>query len=69
METLKMKGAIMQYTAYNNKELVHMVDNDPNASARERELANRVDELTVELEMVQHLLDKAIEGTPDVYEG
>lgn len=53
-----MKGTVMQYTAYNNKELVRMVDNNPQASALERELANRVDELTVEVEMVQHLLDK-----------
>jgi hypothetical protein len=57
-----MKGTVMQYTSYNNKELVRMVDNNPNASALERELANRVDELTVEVDMVQHLLDRA---TPD----
>ena len=57
-----MKGTAVQYTAYNNKELVRMVDNNPNASALERELANRVDELTVEVDMVQHLLDRA---TPD----
>lgn len=55
-----MKGTVMQYTAYNNKELVRMVDNNPNASALERELANRVDELTVEVEMVQHLVDREV---------
>ena len=49
----------MQYTAYNNKELVRMVDNNPQASVLERELANRIDELTVEVDMVQHLLDRA----------
>jgi hypothetical protein len=55
-----MKGSVMQYTAYNNKELVRMVDNNPQASVLERELANRIDELTVEVDMVQHLLDKAL---------
>lgn len=48
----------MPYAAYSNKELVRHVDNAPNASALERELANRVDELTVEVAMVQHLLDR-----------
>lgn len=57
MENLKMKGTVMAYATYNNKELIHMVDNDPNASSLERELANRVDALAVEVEMVQHLLD------------
>ncbi len=58
----------MQYTAYNNKELVRMVDNNPNASALERELANRIDELTVEVDMVQHLLDRAMPDK-DVQQG
>ena len=55
-----MKGTVMQYTAYNNKELVRMVDNNPQASVLERELANRIDELTVEVDMVQHLLNSAM---------
>jgi hypothetical protein len=63
-----MKGSVMQYTAYNNKELVRMVDNNPNASALERELANRIDELTVEVDMVQHLLDRAMPDK-DVQQG
>jgi hypothetical protein len=50
------------YTAYNNAELIRIVDNDPQASALERELANRVDELIVEIKMVQHLLDN-VQGT------
>ncbi len=39
-----------EYSNIPNAELIRMVDNDPNASALLRELANRLDILMAELE-------------------
>lgn len=33
----------MSLSSYSDKELVHIVDNKPNATPLERELANRID--------------------------
>ena len=38
--------------ALTNQELVRMVDNNPNASELERELAQRVDELMIEIKLI-----------------
>lgn len=35
----------MPLTSYSDKELVHIVDNNPNATPLERELANRIDDV------------------------
>ena len=40
------------YTYMTNAELVRAVDNLPNATPLERELAQRLDEVTVELELI-----------------
>lgn len=40
------------YTAYNNKELIRMVDNNNNATPLERELAERLDEVSLEVQML-----------------
>ena len=41
------------YTAYNNKELIRMVDNNNAATPLERELAERLDEVSLEVQMLQ----------------
>ena len=41
------------YTAYNNKELVRMVDNSNEATPLERELAERLDETMIEVQMLE----------------
>lgn len=43
----------MIYSSLTNKELVQHVDNLQNATPLERELAERVDELRVEVEMLE----------------
>ena len=43
----------MIYNSLTNKELVHHVDNLQDATPLERELAERVDEQRIELDMLQ----------------
>lgn len=56
MESFTMKGTQMQYTSYSTPELVRLVDNKPDATPLERELANRIDELLVEIKMLQPVI-------------
>ncbi len=60
MDSSKLKGNAMRYTAYTNEELVRIVDNAAQASELERELANRLDALIVrETEMDNQLFAQA----------
>ncbi len=45
----------MNFDACTNAELIRMVDNDPQASARERALAQRLDEVMTEVTLITPL--------------
>lgn len=49
----------MQYHNLTNRELVLHVDNKPDATDLEKELAQRVSELTGEIGMLQHLVNQS----------
>lgn len=42
----------MQYTNLTNAELIRTIDNDPHATPLNRELATRLDEVQLEVDMV-----------------
>lgn len=46
-------------SSLNNRELVRHTDTKADATPLEKELATRLDEVSVEVEMVQHLLGRA----------
>jgi hypothetical protein len=45
----------MPLASYSDKELVHIVDNKPNATPLERELANRIDAVLQMAESMKHV--------------
>lgn len=59
----------MIYSSLTNKELVRHVDNKQDATPLERELASRVDELRVEVEMLQALVPACGHSTLEEADG
>ena len=48
---------MVPYQSMTNRELVLHVDNKPDATPLERELAQRISELTGEIGMLEHLVN------------
>lgn len=53
---MNMNNGTAAYTAYNNAELIRMVDNSNTATPLEREMATRLDEVSMEVRMLEHEL-------------
>lgn len=51
---MNMNNSRAPYSAYNNAELIRMVDNSNDATPMERELAERLDETMIEVQMLEH---------------